>query len=103
VAQIKVTRGTLICAQIEIYEYTNRIFSVDVEHFSVDVEPYLLSYTCYRIPPSLAAAASVAASATVGTAAAALSAHHPPRLISDYLAGRKKCLIIRISATTQTI
>ena len=29
--------------------------------------------------------------------------HHPPRLISDYLAGRKKCLIIKISTTTQTI
>jgi hypothetical protein len=32
VAQIKITRGTFICAQIEICEYTNRIFSVDVEH-----------------------------------------------------------------------
>jgi len=28
----KVTRGTFICAQIEVHEYTNRIFSVDVEH-----------------------------------------------------------------------
>jgi hypothetical protein len=49
-------RGTFICAQIEIYEYTNRISSVDVEHFSVDVEPYPLSYTYYCILPPLAAA-----------------------------------------------
>jgi len=34
VAQIKVTHGTFICAQIEVYEYTNRVFSVDVEHYS---------------------------------------------------------------------
>jgi len=34
VAQIKVTRGTFICAQIEVHKYTNRIFSVDVEHYS---------------------------------------------------------------------
>ena len=45
-----------------------------MEHFSVDVEPYLLSYTYYCIPPPLAAAASVVASATVGAAAAAVSA-----------------------------
>jgi hypothetical protein len=68
VAQIKFTHVTFICAQIEIYEYTNRIFSVDVEH-------YLLSYTYYRIPPPLAAAAaSAATSATVGATAAAVSA-----------------------------
>jgi hypothetical protein len=69
VAQIKVMRGTFICAQIEVYEYTNRIFSVNVEHYSHT------SYTYYRIPPPLAvAAASVAASATVGAAATAISA-----------------------------
>ena len=73
-AQIKVTRGTFIWAQIEIYEYTNRIFSVNVEHFSVDVEPYLLLYTYYCIPPPLAAAASVAALATVYAPAAVSAA-----------------------------
>ncbi len=68
-AQIKVKCGTFICAQIEVYEYTNRIFSVDVEHYSHT------SYTYYPIPPPLAAAAaSVAASATVGAAATAVSA-----------------------------
>jgi hypothetical protein len=57
VAQIKVTSGTFICAQIEVYEYTNRIFSVDMEHY--------YSYMTFI---------SFAASATVGAAAAAVSA-----------------------------
>ena len=61
--------GTFICAQIEVYEYTNRIFSVDVERYSHT------SYTYYRIlPPLAAAAAPVAASATVGAAGPAVSA-----------------------------
>ena len=74
VAQIKVTRGTFIwvtfiCAQIEVHEYTNRIFSVNVEHYSHT------SYTYYRIPPPLAAtAASVTTLTTIGVAAAAVSA-----------------------------
>jgi hypothetical protein len=51
----------LFVQQIEIYEYTNRIFSVDVEHYYSHTT-FILTFPPLRVPP--AAAASVAASAT---------------------------------------
>jgi hypothetical protein len=84
VAQIKVKRGTFICAQIKIYEYTNRLFSVDVEHyyshttfiFSLfPLPPHLLPPRPLSSPPPPPAAVSAAA-----VSVAAVSRFRPPPL-----------------------